>query len=286
MSIRSSQTIGMNQSPSAQPVRFIALKRAFTLIELLVVIAIIAILAALLLPVLAKSKDKAQAAACLNHLKQLQVCWTMYSTDHHDRVPPNNSVYDIGTGQPIPGLDLSETWCPGNARADTNTSNIELGHLFSYNRNAGIYRCPSDRAPVEPLGGGTLAIPRTRSFNMSQSINGLGGPSSGTFWIPSYQRTADIKETTRTFVFGEVHEGGILDSLFGVPMRGSSWDGYWFDLPAGRHNQGCNFSFADGHVERWKWVAPKIFRTLGQRVDAAEYPDYRRLQDAIRSKWD
>jgi len=276
----------MNQSHSVPPVESAGVKQAFTLIELLVVIAIIAILAALLLPVLTKSKEKAQSVSCLNHLKQLQVCWTMYATDHSDRVPPNNSVYDIGTGQPIPGLDLTETWCPGNARADTNTANIELGHLFPYNRNAGIYRCPSDRAPVEPLEGGTLSIPRTRSFNMSQSINGLGGPDSNLYWIPSYQRTADIKETTRMFVFGEVHEGGILDALFGLPMRGSSWDGSWFDLPAGRHYRGCNFSFPDGHVERWKWVAPKIFRTLGQRVDSAEYPDYRRLQEAIRTKWD
>ncbi len=276
----------MNQSHQSGPSCLSNVKRAFTLIELLVVIAIIAILAALLLPSLSRAKEKAQTVACLNHLKQLQVCWTMYATDHQDRLPPNNSVYDINTGQPIPGLDLSQTWCPGNARADTNTLNIESGHLFPYNRNAGIYRCPSDRAPVEPLGGGTLPLPRTRSFNMSQSINGLGGPNSSLYWIPSYQRTADIKEPVKIFVFGEVHEGGILDALFGVPMRGSPWEGMWFDLPAGRHNKGCNFSFADGHAERWSWKVPKIFRTLGQSVGPAEYPDYRRVQDAIRNTWD
>jgi prepilin-type N-terminal cleavage/methylation domain-containing protein/prepilin-type processing-associated H-X9-DG protein len=276
----------MNQPPLIPRAGASSARRGFTLIELLVVIAIIAVLAAMLLPTLSRAKEKAQAVACLNQLKQLQVCWTMYATEHDDRVPPNNSVYDISTGAPIPGLDLSQTWCPGNARADTNTLNIEKGHLFPYNRNAAIYRCPSDRAEVELPGGGTLPLPRTRSYNMSQSINGLGGPLSGLYYIPSYQRTADIKEPTRIFVFGEVHEGGILDALFGLPTRGSYWDGYWFDLPAGRHNQGCNFSFADGHVERWSWKAPKIFRVLGQRVATDEYPDYRRLQDAIRPNWD
>lgn len=275
----------MNSLPPVRLARFTGVQQAFTLIELLLVIAIIAILAALLLPALSKSKEKARAVACLNHLKQLQICWTMYANDHDDRMPPNNSVYDISTGAPIPGLDLSQTWCPGNARADVNTTNIENGHLFNYNRNAVIYRCPSDRAPVEPLGGGTLDIPRTRSFNMSQSINGLGGPHSSLYWIPSYQRTADIPEPTTLFVFGEVHEGGILDALFGLPIPGSYWNGYWFDLPAGRHNQGCNFSFADGHVERWRWIAPKTFRTLGQRVGPDEFPDYRRLQAAIRASW-
>jgi prepilin-type N-terminal cleavage/methylation domain-containing protein len=65
--------------------------RGFTLIELLVVIAIIAVLVALLLPALAKAKSTAQSIACLNNLKQLDLCLHLYVVDNHDYFVPNNS---------------------------------------------------------------------------------------------------------------------------------------------------------------------------------------------------
>src|ERR1700730_6516386 len=89
-------------------------RRGFTLIELLVVIAIIVILAAMLLPVISKSKERALSISCQNNLRQVQVCFHSYSTDNQDILPPNQSVYDLNTGAPIPGAVLSWTWCPGN----------------------------------------------------------------------------------------------------------------------------------------------------------------------------
>ena len=284
--IRSRRLVrGATQRPAPRP----ADRRvAFTLIELLVVIAIIALLTAMLLPALSGAKQKSWTTSCLNNLKQLSVCWEMYSTDHGDVLPPNNSVYDVNSGQPIPGVDLTQTWCPGNARADTNTDNIKVGYLFRYNTAVGIYRCPADRAPVHALDGRLLHIPRSRSYNMSQSVNGISGPGQNLpmYWIPSYQKSSQINNAAGLFLFADVHEDEILDALFGVPLPGTIHDGRWFDLPANRHSQGGVLSFADGHVERWKWVAPKIFHTLGERVRLDEMPDYRRMQGAIRQTWD
>src|SRR2546425_1850940 len=91
---------------------------AFTMIELLVVIAIIAILAAMLLPALARAKQKACGIHCLNNLKQQQLAFVMYSNDNNGAVPPSAPV----------GVDLN-AWCSGwlnwfsgsPAGANTNT---------------------------------------------------------------------------------------------------------------------------------------------------------------------
>ncbi len=260
-----------------------AVHAGFTLIELLVVVAVIALLIALLLPALSRARAAAQSAGCLSNLRQLQTCWVMYANDHNGTLPPNLSVYDLSTGEPIPGLDLRLTWCAGNAQQDVNTANIEKGYLFPYNRSTAIYHCPADKARV----AGTN-VRHTRSYNMSQSISGISfGKVLG--HLPAFQTLMQIRtpEPANLFVFIDVHEDQITDSLFGIPLPGDPWDGMWFDLPANRHNDGCNLSFADGHVEHWKWAVPKVFRSLGQAVEPQEeWRDYDRIRAHIRKTTD
>jgi prepilin-type N-terminal cleavage/methylation domain-containing protein/prepilin-type processing-associated H-X9-DG protein len=88
----------MNYTPHSRHAR----TTGFTLIELLVVIAIIAILAGLLLPALAKAKEKARAVTCMNDLKQWGLGFTMYAQDNDDKVPEEgNTVVPINNSQNV-----------------------------------------------------------------------------------------------------------------------------------------------------------------------------------------
>ena len=259
----------------------------FTLVELLVVIAMIALLAAILLPSLSLAKEKAQEIICLNNLKQLQTCAKLYSLDYDGSLPPNQNVYDLNTLKPIPGSDPNLTLCKGLAPFDTTTQNIEDGVLFRYNKLTDIYRCPSDRSWVRTPEGQLLPIRRTRSINMSQSINGVPYQDKTLRYAPSFAKETEIDGPSPSdlIFFVGVHEDAIFDSHFGIPPRGRSlsYGPQWWDLPAGRHSQGGNFSFADGHVEHWRWDTPKTFTQLGQLVRRdGEIQDFRRVQRGMK----
>jgi prepilin-type N-terminal cleavage/methylation domain-containing protein/prepilin-type processing-associated H-X9-DG protein len=255
--------------PSAQS----ASRSAFTLIELLVVIAIIAILAALLLPTLSRAKQNGWNVACLNNLRQLQICWQQYAGDNDDVLVPNNFVYYVnmgGTNGPTPGED-ELTWCHSLAPLDTNAITDSTSLLFQYNRSPAIYRCPADRSTVD----NRPDLPRNRSYNMSNCINMR--------MADGFRKYAEVKVPTSLFVFIDTHEDAIWDSTFGVIPLGHYWQDYWLDIPADRHMRGANISFVDGHSEHLKWHCAKRGFLLGcHTADSADLADLRVLQGLIK----
>jgi prepilin-type N-terminal cleavage/methylation domain-containing protein/prepilin-type processing-associated H-X9-DG protein len=257
---------------------------AFTLIELLVVIAIIAILAALLLPALARTKRQALSLACLNNLKQLGYSLQLYMHDNNDFLAPNES--DAGLLGPI---DPTISWCPGDALLDLSITNLQNGLIFSYTKGAAIYHCPEDRSTIQTPDGQTTPLLRTRSYALSQSINGYApfasSGSNNSPIIPAFRKGAEIKDpaTSKCIAFLDVHEDEIRDAKFLIPAQLYFPNAnYWMDLPANRHGQAANFSFVDGHAEHWKWQIPKVFQGPYQTVGAAEVVDYQRVQEGIK----
>ena len=255
-------------------------RAGFTLIELLVAIAIIALLAAMLLPALNKAKEKGTTARCLNNLRQLQVCWHSYTLDNRDVLPPNDSLnFNAAT------LVEGPSWCQGNARVDQTTSNIETGLLFPYNRSTAIYHCPSDYSLTE---GAIVNLPRNRSYNMSQSVNGYPQYYDQDVYPTvklAYQKLTSIHAPgpAKLFVFIDEHPDTLYDACFSnvVDLYGIN-NRLWADMPADRHNQGAVLCFADGHVERWHWRAAMTFTDLFAAVTPQQLPDFRRIQSAMK----
>ena len=256
-------------------------RSGFTLVEVLLVIAVIAILAALVLPALARARERAAAIACLNNDRQLALGLVLYVDDHEGSLPYNmllsGTSYrsNLNWANNVMTRDLSSD--------NTNLETLTQASLGLYvSRNAGVFHCPSDRS----LSTAQLAAGwdhRIRSYSLNGWLgnpNFPGTPVAMPGGIPSNQsplqclKLSQIQHPNDIFAFLDEHPDSIKDGSFLNPASSggnalleiengsTAGPAQWLDLPASYHNHNAALSFADGHAEFHRWVNPETIRLV------------------------
>jgi prepilin-type N-terminal cleavage/methylation domain-containing protein/prepilin-type processing-associated H-X9-DG protein len=253
--------------------------RAFTLVELLVVIAIISVLAALLMPAVARAKSKGAQAACFNNLRQLGLAWELYTGENGGSFAYN----DVDFGNVY--FNRPGSWVLGNAQRPA-PGDIENGSLFEYVENSRVYRCPADKSTYSSF---RTEITKQRTYSLSVAFNTFGAASvpEGNSVFRGVSKSADIPPPGPAGVFTliDMNELAIDSGEFAFLWSASGWREKWEHKPTDRHGGGAIVGFADGHAEYKKWRHPKRFTKYGDNpANADDLADLIWLRDRLPRK--
>jgi len=259
------------------PIAARRVERGFNLIELLVVIAIIAILAALLLPALIRSKEQGRATVCKNNARQLSIGIQVYSDDFRSYYPwpgevdRNKSEDWIFGGHrttiPIPETELSKQGFALHAESGSVFSYVTglprvAPHSDAYTNSFSIFRCPSGGKLGEAR---RVTITMNAYFDIDPSLfppredTSAPNPAIGHFFnsgvgLPGVNSAAVLQPSRKILLVDESPE--TCDNASFKP-------GFGFDIPGGdfwyakdgafkMHNGRVQLNFVDGHVEAIK----------------------------------
>ena len=224
--------------------------RGFTLIELLVVIAIIAILAAMLLPALARAKGSAQRAACLNKQRQWGLAMIMYTQDNEETIPRESETDGstlLNWAQVVAG-DGNNVWYNALPRSIKLKGAADyLADKVAFYSTDSLFHCPTAPFPVSaPLDSFVYFSLAMNSKLISGSattvkINMIKLPSNTVIFLEN-RLTADL-----------MVDGNQAKTDLGQPSSYAS-------RFAARHAKMGNLVFADGHASSYK--GPQVVQTM------------------------
>ncbi len=193
----------------------------------------------------------------MSNERQLTTAWISYANDCKGLLVPNSPTAvdsDDKNGVAWVYGDMSEVYISADI---LNTTNIQIGLLYPYNPNVGIYRCPAESKVYKV---GTQSGYRVRNYSISGQMNGVTAESN---YTPPNVKETDILHPppARAMVFVHEASSSIDDGYFAIDVVTHDWQ----NVPTILHLNGDNLSFADGHSEHWTWLEPNTLKMSGTR---------------------